>query len=51
LAVEDDQLLPEQGILSDPLSFSARQVNGRVENKGIVRGLSEMAEGLIIAGE
>ncbi len=32
LAVEDDELLPEQGILINEIGFTAREVGGGTEN-------------------
>ena len=46
LAVEDDQLLPEQGILSDKVGFAAREVGGGAEHDRMTRGLGEMEESL-----
>lgn len=46
LAVEDDQLLPDQSILCDEIGFAARQVGGGAEHKRMAGGLGEMQAGL-----
>ena len=46
LAVEDDQLLPEQGILGHEIGFAMREVSGGVEHNRMTRGLGEMEESL-----
>jgi hypothetical protein len=45
--MEDDQLLPKQGILGNELGFTTRQVGRPVQHQGRASGLGEMAEGLI----
>ena len=46
LAVEDDQLLPEQGILGNEIGFAMHEVGGRAEHNRMTRGLGEMEESL-----
>jgi len=46
LAVEDDQLLPKQGILGHAVRSAAREVGGGAENNRIARRLGEVQKGL-----
>lgn len=39
LTVQDDQLLPKKGILSDQFGFAARQVGSCAESNRIARGV------------
>ncbi len=45
-ALQDDQLLPEQGVLGNEIGSAARQVGGDAEHKRMAGGLGEMPEGL-----
>ena len=47
LALADDQLLAEQGILCDQLGAGPREVGGGTEEEGCASGLREMTEGVI----
>ena len=46
MAVEDDQLLLEQGILGHEIGFAMREVSGGAEHNRMTRGLGEMEESL-----
>jgi hypothetical protein len=46
LAVKDDELLPEQGILSGAIGSTAYEVCGGTENNRVPGRLGEMEEGL-----
>jgi hypothetical protein len=47
LAVEDDQLLKEQGVLGNEIGFTARQVYYGAENDRMAGGLGAMQESLL----
>ncbi len=45
-AANDDQLLPEQGILGNEIGFAMREVDGGTDDDRIATRLGEMREGL-----
>jgi hypothetical protein len=44
LAVEDDKLLPEQGVLGDELSFASGKISGCGKCNRVARRLRDMEE-------
>jgi hypothetical protein len=46
LAVKNDELLAEEGILGDQFGFTACHVDGSTEHNRMVGGLSEMQGGI-----
>src|SRR5919198_435888 len=47
LPLEDNQLVAEQGIFCDQLSFTEREISGGAQGQGRASRLSETTEGLI----
>jgi hypothetical protein len=47
LALENNQLLPEESVLGDQFGPSAGQVGGCTQKQGLTSGLGEQTEGLV----
>jgi hypothetical protein len=51
LATKDYELLPEESVLGDEISFAARQVGDGADHHRMTRGLHEMQKGLFKDGD
>jgi hypothetical protein len=47
LAVEDDELLAEEGVLRNELGIAASEIEGRAENDGIAKRPGELEESVL----